>query len=199
MSDKTDKYTCPICQCILEEPVMITKCFHTFCMKCVKSLINSKINSNINIQKIPCPLCRIEFGKEDYVLAFDLQMEIENCKTKCKCGLEIPIRLFEDHQENCGNYKKSDGSIIGDYNCTLCPKTKMNREQYVKHIEENHFEEEGVCAICSVQPWGDKNYKTYLLGHVDLRHKKKDISLSDKNKEELEMIKLAMQRSLIEK
>ena len=199
MSDKLDKYNCQICQCVLEEPVMITKCFHTFCMKCISSLINSQHKANPNVNKISCPLCREEFGKEDYVLAYDLQMEIENCKAKCKCGLEIPIRLFEDHQENCGNNKKKDGTIIGDYNCTLCPKTQMNREQYVKHIEETHSEEEGVCAICSVQPWGDKNYKTFLLGHVDLRHKKKDVSFNDQNKEELELIKLVMEKSLTEK
>ena len=75
----------------------------------------------------------------------------------------------------------------------------MNREEYVKHIESQHSEEEGVCAICSVQPWGDKNYKTYLLGHVDLRHRKRDISLKDENKEEMELIKRVMELSLKEK
>ena len=48
----------------------------------------------------------------------------------------------------------------------------MNREGYVQHIKESHSNDVGVCVICSVQPWGDKNYQTFLLGHVDLRHKK---------------------------
>ena len=197
MKDLKEKYNCPICQCIFDTPVMTTKCFHTFCEKCMKSFINSNIKSR---KKLICPICRQEFGKEDYVLAFDLQMEIENCKLMCDCGQYISIRLFEDHKEICGKKnKKEDGSIIGDYNCTLCNKTKMNREEYVKHIEDIHSNEEGVCAICSVQPWGNKNYKTNLIGHVDLRHKKRDISYKDQNNKELELINQVIQKSLIEK
>ena len=195
-----EKYNCPICQSILEEPSMTTKCFHLFCLKCIKSFINNELKKNPSLKKFSCPLCRQELEKDDYVLAFDLQMEIENCKLKCKCGLEIPIKLYEDHQENCSiKYKKDDGTIIGGYNCTLCMEKNMNRDQYVKHIENKHSEEEGICAICSVQPWGDKNYRTYLLGHVDLRHKKKDVSLEDANEEEMELIKKVMLKSLNEK
>ena len=198
-SDFSEKYNCPICQCILEEPVMTTKCFHLFCHKCIKSLINSKLNQNHNLKEIDCPLCRQKLGIEEYVLAYDLQLEIENCKMKCKCGKEIPIKEFENHSENCGKNISSDGSIIGDYNCTLCDKKKMNRSEYVKHIEDIHSNEEGVCAICSVQPWGNKNYKTNLIGHVHLRHRKKDITKNDESKQELELIFQVMQKSLIEK
>lgn len=201
MYDKIDKYNCPICQCIFQEPVMTTKCFHTFCSKCMKSFIDNKIKNNRNINKFSCPLCRQELMKDDYVLAYDLQKEIENTKIKCKkCGLDISLSIYEDHQENCasGNQKK-DGTILGNYNCTLCSKKNMNRNEYVYHIEDKHYDEEGVCAICSVQPWGDKNYKTFLLGHVDLRHKKKDISPQDENKEELDLIQQVMLKSLTEK
>ena len=197
MSNLNEKYNCPICQCILDTPVMTTKCFHTFCEKCMKSFIDTNLKSN---KKLMCPICRQEFGKDDYVLAFDLQMEIENCKLTCKCGQKIPIKLFEDHIEECGKKNvKEDGSIIGDYNCTLCSKKKMNRDEYVKHIEDVHSNDVGVCAICSVQPWGNKNYKTNLLGHVDLRHRKRDISFKDQNKEELDLINRVLQKSLTEK
>ena len=198
MSDLEEKYKCPICQNILEIPMMTTKCFHIFCEKCIKSFINTNLRNDPYKTKFNCPICRQEFGKEDYVLAFDLQMEIENCKSTCKrCGIDIPIRLFEDHIEICGKYKKDDGTIIGGYNCTLCPKTRMNRSEYVKHIEEQHSNEEGVCAICSVQPWGDKNYKTKLIGHVDLRHKKDIDNRNDNN--ELEILKQVMLKSMTEK
>ena len=198
MSNPKEKYNCPICQGILEDPMIIIKCFHVFCEKCIKSFIDTKLKNNPQASKFECPICRQEFRKEDYVLAFDLQTEIENCKLKCqKCGLDIPIRLFEDHIEICGKKEKDDGKSIGDYNCTLCPKKGMNRAQYVKHIENQHSEEEGVCAICSVQPWGDKNYKTKLIGHVDLRHRKDDQYKPDIN--ELELIKQVMLKSLTEK
>ena len=200
MSKLSEKYKCPICQYILEEPVMTTRCFHTFCYKCMDSLIKSQLNQNRNLTKIVCPICRQQFGIEEYVLAYDLQLEIENCKTKCnKCGLDIPIREFEEHIEKCGKNISNDGSIIGDYNCTLCDKKKMNRSEYVKHVEDFHSNEEGVCAICSVQPWGNKNYKTYLIGHVDLRHKKGDVSKKDDNTDELNLINQVIQKSLIEK
>ncbi len=197
MTEKIEKYTCSICQCILQEPVMITKCFHPFCTKCIKSFINSNVNCDLH-----CPLCRQKFEKDDYVLAFDLQQEIENCKVDCKkCGASLPILQFEDHQDACpANTKSNNGTILGNYNCTLCTKTNMNRLEYVKHIEDIHSQEEGVCAICSAQPWGDKNYKTYLLGHVDLRHKKdKTQQQKDAEKEEEEILRQVMLKSLTEK
>jgi len=198
MSTLKEKYNCPICQNILEDPMMTTKCFHIFCEKCIKSFINANLRNKPYTIKFNCPICRQEFGKDDYVLAFDLQMEIENCKLTCKkCGVDIPIRLFEDHIETCGKYKKDDGTIIGNYKCTLCPKTRMNRAEYVKHIEEQHSNEIGVCAICSVQPWGDKNYKTNLIGHVNLRHKKDIVYKNDYN--ELEILKQVMLKSMTEK
>ena len=146
-----------------------------------------------------CPLCRKEFNNYDYVLATDLQREIENYAIRCKCGELIPIQLFEEHQEKCKmNEKKDKGNIIGNYNCTLCDKKNMDRQGYVDHIRERHSSEEGVCAICSIQPWGDKNYKTYLLGHVDLRHKK-EISIHDNNSKELEMLKKVLELSKMDK
>ncbi len=74
----------------------------------------------------------------------------------------------------------------------------MNRQEYVDHIKDQHYNDEGVCAICSVQPWGDKNYKTYLLGHVDLRHRK-EIRKSDDNSKELELLKKVLELSKTDK
>ena len=192
MKGKFDKYNCPICQCILNYPVTLTKCFHEFCLQCIQSYIKTNYQNN---QPLTCPLCRKEFKKYDYVMATDLQKEIENCTTRCTCGELIPIPLYEDHLEKCKKKeKKEDGSVKGDYNCTLCERKGMNRQEYVDHIRDKHTEEEGVCAICSVQPWGDKEYKTYLLGHVDLRHKR-DITERDENKKELELLKKVLELS----
>ena len=192
MKDKFDKYNCPICQCILNYPVTLKKCFHEFCLKCVQSLIKTSIK---NKTPLLCPLCRKEFRSNDYVIATDLQKEIENCTIKCNCGDLIPIQIFEDHQEKCNKKeKREDGSVKGNYNCTLCDKKNMNRQEYVDHIKEQHSNDEGVCAICSVQPWGDKNYKTYLLGHVDLRHRK-EITEKDDDSKELAILKRVLELS----
>ena len=115
MKDKFDKYNCPICQCILNYPVTLKKCFHEFCLKCIQSLIKTCIK---NSTPLLCPLCRKEFRSNDYVIATDLQKEIENCTIKCNCGDLIPIQIFEDHQEKCNKKeKREDGSVKGNYNC----------------------------------------------------------------------------------
>ena len=74
----------------------------------------------------------------------------------------------------------------------------MNREEYVKHIKENHSNDNGVCAICSVQPWGDKNYETFLLGHVKLRHKK-EMTNYYQNPREINLLKEVLKKSKYEK
>ena len=194
--EKFSKYKCSICQDILTNPVTLIKCFHEFCHKCIQSYIKSTLK---NFLQLTCPLCRKEFKQSDYVMATDLQKEIENYKIHCKCGELISIQKFEEHKEKCiCNFKKGDGTIKGNYNCTLCDKKGMNREEYVFHIREFHNDSYGVCAICSVQPWGDKNYKTFLLGHVDLRHQK-EITKNAHNSKELEILKKVIDRSKYEK
>ena len=196
MKANLDKYNCPICQCILNYPVTLKQCFHEFCLVCIRTYIETNLKNN---KALACPLCRKKFKNFDYVFATDLQKEIEKCTRRCNCGELVPIPLFEDHKAKCNKIeKKEEGSVKGNYNCTLCDKKNMNREEYIFHIKDKHAEEEGVCAICSVQPWGDKNYKTYLLGHVELRHKK-DISKSDENNKELMILKRVLELSKTDK
>ena len=191
-----EKYICPICQCLLIEPVMLTKCFHIFCMKCIESFIKNKKKQHSDLS---CPLCRIKFEKDDYVLAYDLQLEIENSKIKCKCGKDIPVKEYEDHMNNCNPNDKDDNNIV-KYNCTLCNEKNFSKDDYVKHIEDKHSNDHGVCAICSNLPWGDKNYVTYLLGHVDLRHKsKKDQRVGMSNDDYDDVIKEVLKKSMTEK
>ena len=196
MTDKFDKYKCSICQDILNYPVTLKKCFHEFCLACMQSYVKTNLQ---NHKVLSCPLCRVEFKPYDYVIATDLQREIENCYIQCKCGQYIPIKKYEEHHNKCKNNNiNKDGSVSGNYDCTLCSKKGMNREGYVNHIHECHYDAMGVCAICSVQPWGDKNYQTYLSGHVDLRHKK-DIIYYEQNTKELELIKKVLEMSKSDK
>ena len=196
MNENFIKYKCTVCQDLLNYPVTLKKCFHQFCLSCLQSYIKSNLKSG---KQLECPLCRAKFQKNDYVFAVDLQREIENSKIHCKCGELIPIQKFEEHKEKCKiNFENKDGVSLGIYNCTLCPKQNMNREEYVNHIKESHSKDVGVCAICSVQPWGDKNYQTFLLGHVDLRHKKEMIKFYQ-NPKEIELLKKVLEQSKYEK
>ena len=170
LKDKNDeiigRYLCPICQCILVQPVTLTKCFHEFCIKCIEALIKNS--------ELKCPVCRTDFEKSDYVIAYDLEIEIENKKVKCKCGQYIPIKEYEEHKNYCNPNDKNNKINTSKYNCTLCDAKNLYKDSYVKHIEDVHSNDHGVCAICSSLPNGKKNYVTYLLGHVDLRHKNKN-------------------------
>ena len=189
-----DKYLCSICCCLLIEPVSLTKCFHIFCKKCLEQYIRSR-----NAQNLTCPLCRMTFKKQDYVSAYNLKSEIQRTKIKCKCGQNIPITEYERHSNNCNPNNKNDNSTV-KYNCTLCSERDFNKDSYVKHIEDKHSNAHGVCAICSNLPWGDKNYKTYLLGHVDLRHKnKKDGRVGMTNDEYDDIIRKVLIKSVTER
>ena len=46
----------------------------------------------------------------------------------------------------------------------------MDRKGLLKHASQKHPQGRAVCPICMVQPWGDPNYKTNLLAHLNLRH-----------------------------
>ncbi len=47
----------------------------------------------------------------------------------------------------------------------------MDRDSLLKHVSSKHKNGMAVCPICLVQPWADPNYKTYLHGHLQKRHK----------------------------
>ena len=89
MENKFEKYKCIICQDLLKKPVTLRKCFHEFCLECIQTYIKTKLQSHLPLE---CPLCRTAFKQFDYVMATDLQKEIENCKIKCKCNIITTIR-----------------------------------------------------------------------------------------------------------
>ena len=53
--------TCSVCN-NEEKTVVLSKCFHTFCKKC--------IDKNIEIRDRKCPSCRIKFSAEDVKTLF---------------------------------------------------------------------------------------------------------------------------------
>ena len=46
----------------------------------------------------------------------------------------------------------------------------MDREGLIEHVEANHRGARAVCPICVSHSYGDPNYKTFLSGHLRLRH-----------------------------
>ncbi|ANQ06466.1 Uncharacterized protein PCOAH_00008770 [Plasmodium coatneyi] len=47
----SEKYTCPICLCLIHDPVTLNSCFHSFCWNCLATAIQNYSIDN-------CPSCR---------------------------------------------------------------------------------------------------------------------------------------------
>ena len=91
-----DSITCPICECLMIEPMVCSKCQNTYCKKCIDGW-KKKSNS--------CPnRCDSEFNK-----VIEKKNFITKMKFKCLkgCGEEIKFKDLEEHyKKNCTSNKK---------------------------------------------------------------------------------------------
>ena len=92
-----DSITCPICECLMIEPMECSKCQNTYCKKCIESW--KKKNDS-------CPnRCNSEFNK-----VIEKKNYITKMKFRCTkgCGAEIEYKDLESHYKaNCiSNFKK---------------------------------------------------------------------------------------------
>ncbi|KJP86542.1 hypothetical protein AK88_03833 [Plasmodium fragile] len=53
----SEKYTCPICLCLIHDPVTLNSCFHSFCWNCLATAIQNYSIDN-------CPSCRTKIVYE---------------------------------------------------------------------------------------------------------------------------------------
>ena len=91
-----DDIICPLCQCLMIEPMVCSKCQNTYCKKCIEDW---KKKSNA------CPnRCTSEFNK-----VIEKKNYITKMKFKCVkgCGEEIKFKDLEEHyKNNCASNKK---------------------------------------------------------------------------------------------
>ena len=209
-----DQYICLICQNIYTNPVQLTKCGHDFCKDCINSYINNQ-NSNVPNSLNQCPLCRSSFSKNEIIEDDSLKNEISNKSIKCDCGSIMALSEFVNHSETCpiflnkmdeqmkkGNIKIQKDKIQKNrqtFDCTLCTKKNFDRLGYIDHIKQIHPNDRGVCSICKCQPWGDPNYKTHILGHINIRHNFDYDTVVDYNNEEDEILQRVLLESMNDK
>ncbi|GAB65000.1 hypothetical protein PCYB_042020 [Plasmodium cynomolgi strain B] len=73
----SEKYTCPICLCLIHDPVTLNSCFHSFCWNCLATAIQKYSIDN-------CPSCRTKIVydrdsfKIDGILYFDDYLTVLN-------------------------------------------------------------------------------------------------------------------------
>ena len=209
-----DQYTCLVCQNIYLNPVKLANCGHNFCKDCLDSYIKNQNNQKKN-SKNQCPLCRSSFSKKDIKLDFNLESEMNNQQIKCICGSIMSLSQYSNHSDICDtsinqmktDIKKTNIQIRQDkiqknrqtFDCTLCSKKNFDRVGYIDHIKKRHPNDRGVCAICKCQPWGDPNYKTHIMGHINIRHKFDYDTVVDYNDDEDEILKKVLLESMNDK
>ena len=203
-----DQYSCIICQNIFENPVKLMKCGHIFCKNC----LNDYKSTNTKMQ---CPMCREKFSQNDITIDYSTSNEMASKQVKCECGKIMSLSNYGKHSETCNtiinqmNQQIKNKNIVIDpnkvqknrqtFDCTLCTKKNFDRVGYINHIKQSHPKDRGVCSICKCQPWGDPNYKTHILGHINIRHKFDYDTVVDYNDDEDEILKKVLAESLNDK
>ena len=123
--DDDNEFICPICCCILQEPIECQKCNKSFCKKCVQDVQkNNKKNNKENL----CPFCHnqwklIENKAFEELLISALKYRCKKCKSCFKSQYE-----FDIHITNCKKYK-----------CKICHKVS-EYEDYIRHLILSHKE-----------------------------------------------------------
>ncbi|SBT32257.1 RING zinc finger protein, putative [Plasmodium ovale wallikeri] len=60
----SEKYICPICLCLMHDPITLNSCFHSFCWKCLATAIQQFSIDN-------CPLCRTKIAYDKNTFKVD--------------------------------------------------------------------------------------------------------------------------------
>ena len=74
---------CPLCECLFNDPVISTRCGHTFCRTC----ITEKTSSRGNVSNSVCPVDNIPFHRSDLVSNIALKGQIDDLEIHCQHGL----------------------------------------------------------------------------------------------------------------
>ena len=203
------RYTCQVCQNIYTNPVKIT-CGHNFCKDCLEGYIK-----NQNKEEKLCPLCRGSFSIDDINQDSDLENQMNIEVIMCVCGTLMTVSEYAKHTDTCEaninqmkkDIKKTTIEIREDkiqknrqtFDCTLCSQKNFDRVGYIDHIQKYHPNDRGVCSICKCQPWGDPNYKTHIMGHINIRHRFDYDTVVDYNDDEDDILQRVLLESMNDK
>lgn len=113
--------TCSICLHVMEAPVSIVKCQHTFCRYCLNKLFTPKLLPNgirTEVTVAHCPQCRDVFTKLEIVSSRMIHEFIETLKVPCihrSCDWVKSYSELESHVNNdCKFLKQCECNYIFD-------------------------------------------------------------------------------------
>jgi hypothetical protein len=112
--------TCSICLNIMQAPVTILKCQHTFCSSCINGLFGQDIIIS------PCPQCREEFSQSQTTSNWMVTSFIDILKVPC---IHKNCKWISNYSE-LEHHVKSDCECLKQCECTFIYDT----EDYKEHI-----------------------------------------------------------------
>lgn len=154
--DIQDELTCPICHEFYQSPVILEKCAHTFCEKCI-----SDYEKSVKNKIYMCPLCKTIYnGVTKHRPNITMKKMFLFLQVKCNSELCNWVGAYDDlfkHYENsceyiykceCGDFYYKEGKYDHDIDCLYsnieCAcKANVKKIDFAKHLEtcpkENTF------------------------------------------------------------
>ena len=133
---------CPMCENLFTDPVISTRCGHTFCRMC----ITENISSRGNVSNSVCPLDNTPFHRSDLVSNIALKGQIDDLEIHCQHGLgrvDSEDDFYLDH-EGCPLAIKLGKRVEHEEECPYalvpCPNSanhcgKFRRRDLDAHLE----------------------------------------------------------------
>ena len=122
---------CPICECLMIEPIMCFNCQNYFCKKCVEDWKGK--NNNTCPNSCPNPVLKEVIGKNRLIAKF---------KFKCikGCGAEIPFEEINNHyKSNCIKEKKENENSNKENKIKILTKEEMSKKNLKKNAKIQHM------------------------------------------------------------
>jgi E3 ubiquitin-protein ligase TRAF7 len=167
---------CPMCENLFTDPVISTRCGHTFCRMC----ITENISSRGNVSNSVCPVDNIPFHRADLVSNIALKGQIEDLEIHCQHGLDRVDSDDEFHldEEGCPQAIKLGRRVEHEEKCPYalvpCPNSanhcgKFRRRDLDGHLETCprypcKYRNEGKGSAPPPQPTRDWSWEVQVWG-----------------------------------
>jgi len=113
-----DQFNCPICLCLLSNPLMCSNCETTFCKKCITIWLTKNDTCPMRCPKNQSTVININRT---------IKKNLDGLKLRCKYGCEVPFLSYEMHVRH---------SHKDDIKCWNCEK--ISNKNSIKQVKEDN-------------------------------------------------------------
>jgi len=130
--DSASDFICSICKDLMDIPVTVVKCQHSFCRECLNRLSRlNRFKSAGQVEAVNCPDCQTEFSPtndivEPYRIMKQVMSRIQLTCPYAKCNAVVGYDDFNLHLEHC------DSAPSAIQTCAHCTN------EYHKNDAEEH-------------------------------------------------------------